>query len=146
MKNIKIRVFILLVSFTISGLSIAQEDQSDIEQIRKTLMDYIEGTANGEPERLRDAFHEDLNLYSVAGDSLRPLSGQTYIGYFEDRKPRNRIGRIISIDYENDAAIAKIEILMPARKRVYTDYLLLLKLKGKWKIIHKSFTFVAYPE
>lgn len=146
MKKIKIRVFILLVSFTISGLSIAQEDQSDIEQIRKTLMDYIEGTANGEPERLRDAFHEDLNLYSVAGDSLRPLSGQTYIGYFEDRKPRNRIGRIISIDYENDAAIGKIEILMPARKRVYTDYLLLLKLKGKWKIIHKSFTFVAYPE
>ena len=134
----------LLMGMFVSAQS--TENNSEIEQIRETLMDYIEGTANGEPERLRMAFHEDLNLYSVAADTLRPLSGQTYIGYFEDRKPRNRIGRIISIDYENDAATAKIEILMPARKRMYTDYLLLLKLQGKWKIIHKSFTFRAYPE
>ncbi|MBP6699500.1 MAG: nuclear transport factor 2 family protein, partial [Flavobacteriales bacterium] len=37
----------------------AQSDTSDIEQITATLMDYIEGTANGEPERLRKAFHPD---------------------------------------------------------------------------------------
>ena len=136
------------MAIAVGSLANAQTEDSpsEIEQIRKTLMDYIDGTANGEPERLREAFHPDLNLYSVAGDSLRALSGQTYIGYFEDRKPRNRIGRIISIDYENDAATAKIEILMPARKRMYTDYLLLLKLEGKWQIIHKSFTFRAYPE
>ena len=142
------KIGLLLWALTLGCVASAQmeNESSEIEQIRKTLMDYIEGTANGEPERLRDAFHQDLNLYSVAGDTLRPLSGQTYIGYFEDRKPRNRIGRIISIDYENDAATAKIEILMPARKRMYTDYLLLLKLQGKWKIIHKSFTFRAYPE
>ena len=53
---------------------------------------------------------------------------------------------MLSIDFEGNAAVAKIEILMPARKRIYTDYLMLLKFKGKWKIIHKSFTFKNYPE
>ena len=146
MRSIKIGIFVLALLLTSISRAQTEDNSPEFEQIRKTLMDYIEGTANGEPERLREAFHPDLNLYSVAGDSLRALSGQTYIGYFEDRRSRNRIGRIISIDYENDAATAKIEILMPARKRIYTDYLLLLKIQGKWKIIHKSFTFIPYPE
>ncbi len=116
------------------------------ERITKTLMDYIEGTANGEPERLRSAFHPDLNLYSINQGSLSSLSGEKYISYFENRQKRNRIGRIVSIDYENDAAMAKIEVLIPERRRMYTDYLLLLKIKGEWKIIHKSFTWREHPE
>ncbi|MDX6183962.1 hypothetical protein LNP22_13180 [Flavobacterium flavipigmentatum] len=39
--------------------------------------------------------------------------GQEYIGNFKDGKKSNRIGRILFIDIENDAAIAKVEILMP---------------------------------
>tara|TARA_R110000787_G_scaffold86285_4_gene184020 strand:- start:9693 stop:9797 length:105 start_codon:yes stop_codon:yes gene_type:complete len=34
-------------------------------------MDYIEGTANGEKDRLRKDFHPDFNLYTVTTeDSL----------------------------------------------------------------------------
>jgi Putative lumazine-binding len=31
--------------------------------ITETLMHYIEGTANGQPDRLRKAFHPDFNRY-----------------------------------------------------------------------------------
>lgn len=120
--------------------------QSDIENINKTLYDYIEGTANGEPERLKQAFHEDFNLYFVKNDSLHVWSGKQYIGNVKPGRKSNRIGKVLSIDFEGNAAIAKIEILMPARKRIYTDYLMLLKVNSKWKIIHKSFTFKNYPE
>lgn len=119
---------------------------SELELIRNTLLDYLEGTANGEPERIKRAFHKDLNLYTVENDSLRTRSGQKYISYFKEGQKSNRIGRIIAMDYENDAATAKIEILMPSRKRIYTDYLLLLKVEGHWKIIHKSYTFREYPQ
>jgi len=85
-------------------------------------------------------------LYSVNQDSISSLSGEKYITYFENQQKHNRIGRIISMDYENDAAIAKIEVLMLEKKRVYTDYLLLLKIEGKWKIIHKSFTWEKHPK
>lgn len=120
--------------------------QSDIEDINKTLYDYIEGTANGEPERLKQAFHEDFNLYFVQNDSLKAWSGKQYISNFKPGRKSNRIGKVLSIDFEKDAAIAKIEILTPGRKRIYTDYLMLLKIDDHWKIIHKSFTFKNYPE
>ena len=120
--------------------------QSDIEQINNVLYHYIDGTANGEPERLRTAFHEDFNLYFVNNDSLQVWSGKNYINNVKPGRKSNRIGRVVSVDFEGDAAIAKIEILMPARKRIYTDYLMLLKIDNAWKIIHKSFTFKSYPE
>ena len=104
-------------------------------------MDYIEGTANGEPSRLRRAFHPDFKLYFVKDDKVSEWSGREYIQNIQEGQKRNRIGRIISIDEENDAAQAKVEIRMPDRQRIYTDYFLLLKLSDEWKIIHKSFTF-----
>ena len=117
---------------------------SEKNNITKTLLDYIEGTANGQPERLKEAFHKDMNLYSVDKDSLKVLSGETYIGYYKSGQKRNRIGKIISIDYVNDAAMVKLEIDYPSRRILYTDYLLLLKVEGQWKIIHKSYTSVSY--
>lgn len=120
--------------------------QTELESITSTLMDYIEGTANGEPDRISRAFHPKLNLYTIGGDSLVTRNGQRYISNFTPGRKNNRIGNIVSIDYENDAAMAKINILMPDMKRIYTDYLLLLKYQGKWKIIHKSYTYVKYPQ
>ena len=133
-------IFILIMVF---GIQCAAA-QSEEALITKTLMDYIEGTANGEPDRIRKAFHSDLNLYSIANDTLRALSGKQYIGYFKEGQKADRVGKIISIDYVNDAAIAKVEIKSPGRKRLYTDYMMLLKIKGQWMIIHKSFTSQSY--
>ncbi|GEM_PF-2886557 len=107
--------------------------------IKATLHDYIEGTSNGEIERLRRAFHKDLNLYSVGKDNqLKVWKGQDYIGVFKEGEKSNRIGEVLSIDFENNAAIAKVKIT--SGDRVYIDYFLLLKLKEGWKIIHKSYT------
>ncbi len=136
----------ILLLILLACTSFSVQAQSEIEQIRNTLLDYIEGTANGEIDRLKRAFHPDLNLYTVADDSLRVRNGQKYIENFEPGKKYNRIGRIVSIDYVNDAASAKIEVDMPGWKRLYTDYLLLLKYQGEWKIIHKSYTYKEYPK
>jgi len=136
---------IVIATFLICGL-VSVHAQSEIEKINQVLYDYIEGTANGEPDRLKSAFHEDFNLYFVANDTVRVWSGKKYIENVKPGVKSNRIGKVISIDFEDNAAIARIEILMPARKRIYTDYLMLLKVKNQWKIIHKSFTFKNYPE
>lgn len=126
----------------------AQNDSttSDIEQIQETLMKYIDGTANGEPEKLREAFHPDFNLYSVTSqDSLKIWRGKDYIAGVKEGEKNNRMGRIISIDHEKDAATAKVEILIP-NWRVFTDYFLLLKYQGQWKIVHKSYTWRPVPK
>lgn len=118
--------------------------QNEKENIKRALYHYIEGTANGEPERVQKAFHKELNLYSVRNGELHVWEGKKYIGNIKQGRKSNRIGKIISIDYENNAAMAKLEIDMPGAKRIYTDYMLLLKVKGAWKVIHKSYTFKPY--
>lgn len=113
--------------------------QSEEVLIKEVLMNYIEGTANGEPARITKAFHPDLNLYSVdKNEGLKTWKGIDYIKSFKEGEKSNRTGRILSIDYDNNAAIAKVEI--KAYGRIYIDYFMLLKLKEGWKIIHKSYT------
>jgi len=136
----------LLLVFTFQGINAQTPTKKTVEEqaIKKVLLDYIEGTAEGQPERIKNAFHRDLNLYSIENNNLRALKGQQYISYFKQGQKRNRIGKIISIDYVNDAAMAKVEIDVPDKKRLYTDYMMLLKVTGKWKIIHKSYTSEKY--
>jgi putative intracellular protease/amidase len=121
------------------------KEKSELDQIRETLLDYIEGTANGQPERLRKAFHPEFNLYTVAKDTLWVRSGEQYIANFHEGEKSNRVGRIISIDIEKDAAIAKVEIVA-SDTRLFTDYFLLLKYEGAWKIVHKSYSWRDVPK
>jgi len=145
MKVLKASIIGLIL---MTGLSINAQnskEKSDFEQITETLLDYIEGTANGEPDRLKKAFHPDFNLYTVTKDSLWIRSGEQYISNIKVGEKSNRIGRIISIDYEKDAAIAKAEIVVP-NWRIFTDYFLLLKYEDSWKIVQKSYTWREYPK
>ncbi|MFY0603030.1 MAG: nuclear transport factor 2 family protein [Flavobacteriaceae bacterium] len=141
MKKIILNTFALF--FSLYGLSQTQS-KSNLEQIKETLMHYMEGTANGEPNRLKIAFHPDFNLYSVDKDNkLKITSGKKYIEGIKPGRKSNRIGKIISIDLENNTATAKLEINIP-KWRVFTDYMLLVKYKGAWKIIHKSYTWKSH--
>ena len=53
-----------------------------------------------------------------------------------DEAKRKR--RVLMVDVTGDAAVAKIELDLPAGKLV--DYFTLLRIGGAWKIVHKSFT------
>ncbi len=115
------------------------EEKSEIEQITATLIDYIEGSTNGQPNRLKKAFHPDLNLYYTKDGELATWSGKKYIEDTKEGQPTGEIGKIISIDYENDIAIAKVQISSQGNTP-YIDYFMLMKVKANWMIIHKMFT------
>lgn len=132
--------------FAKNALAQTETGPSEFTKISETIMLYIDGTANGEPEKVRQAFHPDFNLYTVTeADSLRVRSGAGYISNIKPGEKANRIGRIVSIDFEKDAAMAKAEIVVPGW-RVFTDYFLLLKYEGSWKIVHKSYTWRPFPK
>jgi hypothetical protein len=146
MQKIHYLIIGLLIFSCLNTVAQIENSNSEVEQIRATIMDYIEGTANGQKERLRRAFHPDFNLYTVTDkDSLRIRSGDKYIADIKEGEKSNRIGKILSIDFEKDAAIAKAEIVVP-NWRIFTDYFLLLKYEGSWKIIHKSYTWLPYTK
>lgn len=114
--------------------------QTEKELISQTLNNYIEGSTNGKPELLKKAFHSDLNLYYVKNDEFKTWSGEAYILDTKEGQPTGEVGTILSIDYENNAAVAKVEIAHPKSDTPYIDYFMLLKVKGEWVIMHKMFT------
>jgi hypothetical protein len=144
-KTSLMKTFALIIvafGFSLSLIAQSAEDTSEYPSIRATLMDYIEGTGKGEPERLHRAFHPDFNLYAVTQeDSLLIRDGEKYIADVKPGVVTKRIGKILAIDYVNNAAMAKVEIAIPDW-RIFTDYFLLLKYEGSWKIVHKSYTWV----
>lgn len=144
-KSFKIGFLLFLLLYAFEAFSQTTNNKSDKEQIEETLMHYIEGTANGEPDRLRKAFHPNFNLYTVAKDTLWTRSGEQYISNIKVGEKSNRIGRILFVDIEKDAAIAKAEIVVP-QWRTFTDYFLILKYQGAWKIVHKSYTWRELPK
>ena len=145
MRLFKTLLFIYALMGALCVNAQTENSPSEIQQITETLMDYIDGTANGEPEKLRRAFHPDFNLYTITSDTLRIRSGKEYVANVKEGKKSNRIGRIISIDYEKDAAVAKAEIIIP-NWRIFTDYFLLMKYDGRWKIVQKSYTYRPFPK
>lgn len=135
-----ILLYILLCSSFIAFSQTNTQTKSDIQGVTEAINHYLEGTKNGEPERLNKAFHPDFNLYYVDKDSIRIRSGKKYISQIKHGEVNNRIGRIISIDIEGNAAMAKAEVTIP-KWRVFTDYFLLLKVNQEWKIVQKSYTY-----
>lgn len=130
-------IFIALIF----AVAVSANAQSEEASVRATAMDYIEGTANGDIEQIRRAFHETAALYAVNDNGgLRKIPIEKYIGFFKPGQKSDRQGKIVSVDMVNDAAQVKIEIVSGQWK--FTDYLLLLKLEEGWKIINKSYTKV----
>ncbi|MFK7767754.1 MAG: serine hydrolase, partial [Mariniblastus sp.] len=115
------------------------ESDPEIIAIKATLEDYIQGSTNGQPTRLKKAFHPDLNLYSIKNRKLNVWRGTAYIADTKEGKPTGETGKIIAIDYENDTAMGKVEIV-PPRGNAYVDYFMLLKIERRWTIVHKMYT------
>lgn len=146
-KRYKMKLNITLLLVLLLGMTNlnAQEktetvEKTDMEQITATLMDYIEGSTGGQPERLKKAFHPNLNLYYTKAGELKTWSGKAYIADTKEGQPTGEIGKIISIDYENDIAVAKVQIADSEGSTPYIDYFMLVKIKDHWTIVHKMFT------
>ena len=131
---------VFMIQFYQEGIAQSFNSNNEIAQITTTLMDYIEGSTGGQPDRLKKAFHPDLNLYSVKNGKLQIWAGTDYILDTKKGKPTGEAGRILSIDFENNAAVAKVEISHPAYSDTYIDYFMLLKIENQWTIIHKMYT------
>lgn len=111
---------------------------ADVAQIQRVIQQYFDGTSKGKPELIERAFLPSLELQAVRDGKLVRRKRNDYIKLFKKGKTNNRVGRLISIDVSNDAAVAKAEIVMG--NKVYIDYFLLLRLDSGWKIANKTYT------
>ena len=132
-------LFLMLVCLTP-----AAKAQTDIDSIGAAIQKYIDGTSYNDPDLIQEAFYEDAFLFlSKEGQEIWLMPIEDYAGGFkrgERGKPNGRIGQIISIEQQNDIALAKAEIEIPANDMKFIDVFILKRLSGEWKIISKAAT------
>ncbi|WP_378188188.1 nuclear transport factor 2 family protein [Aquimarina sp. W85] len=133
--------------FLVFGLiffSLYSYGQTEEHQIRNTLLNYVNGTSYNQPELIQKAFYSKANLFlDSKEEELWIISIKKYQSWYENKKQgefNGRIGNIISIDYNNTIATAKVEILFPEVNSRYIDLFLLKKIENEWKIISKAAT------
>jgi hypothetical protein len=119
-------------------------------EIEAALTAYFDGFYEGDTDKLKSIFHPACHLYSESNGALSDLDMPAVYARAENRtKPSERRDpkedSVIAIDQSGpQSAFAKVMIALGDNR--YTDYLTLLKLEGRWRIVGKTFTSVPRPE
>ena len=121
-----------------AGESLMGDVKWDAIEVTRCVKDYIEGTMTGNKAQIRSAFLPNAGLQLIRDGKHQRYTREQYVNFFEEGRTYNRPGRLVSADITGNAAMVKVEIHM--RERRYTDYLLLLKVDGAWKIAEKIAT------
>lgn len=129
---------LLLVALALPLLGTATT-ANDAQEIAEVIQKYFDGTSQGKPELVRQAFAPSLELQYVGKEGeLRRWQGENYIGRIKAGVSNGRVSSLLAFDITGNAATAKAEIV--SGERIFTDYFLLLKLKEGWRITNKIFT------
>ena len=113
---------------------------SDEDEIRAVVGKYFESHATGNAAPLAEAFHPTWTMMSVRDGALATRTLEQYTSGFTGKAPADEAQRkrsIEQIDITGNAAMAKIRLDYPAA--TLTDYMLLLKIDGKWQVVSKIF-------
>jgi len=121
MKSLNFLLLIFLFVRIINSQAQTNIGKTETERITETLINYIESSTRGQPDRSKIAFYPDLNFYYIDDSELKIWRGKT--------------GKIVSINYGNDKATAEVQISPPDNKTPYIDYYQLAKINNKWIII-----------
>jgi hypothetical protein len=130
--------FVALLFVTCAQAS-AQE-ASEEAAVRAAIEHYFQGHATGQGEHFRKVFHTDSKLFFIRDGKVTQWTAEEYISRASgkpapDEAQRKR--RIDSVDVAGDAAFVKLTLDYPSV--VFTDYMSMLKIDGKWMIVNKTF-------
>jgi hypothetical protein len=124
-------------------ISISQLWAKGSFMIEDVLQDYFQGYQQADTKLIQKAFHAQTRLQSVDGAKIIVTEMKDWLVSLEERRLRGdfRKGelKIESMDVTEYAASIKLNIRFPAF--VFTDYLSLLKIDGKWLIVGKIYHF-----
>lgn len=117
----------------------------EIEAVRKTVQQYIDGSYSGDVDKLRTVFHPKalmsgyLQGQLLIGDpepffaniEKNPSMSETGVPYKAEIESINVAGQVASVTLVETGFFGAMN---------FTNYFHLLKDEGEWKIISKTFT------
>ena len=123
-------------------MATAETTTTERAAIEEAVQLYIDGASKGEPDKLRQGFHEQAWMFgSVSGQRYdMPIAQMIEI---TESQPFDSDGsftaRITSVEQVGDAATARVEEGGCWGGLSFVDFFALAKIDGTWKIVNKTF-------
>jgi sulfur transfer complex TusBCD TusB component (DsrH family) len=107
--------------------------------VKETVGYYFNGVAERDIDCMRRAFHPDCKMMYVQNGVLAQVAQEEWYERIRNNPPAQAVlyRKIISVDITGNAASVKAETDFTTFK--FIDYLSLLKIEGRWKIVNKLF-------
>lgn len=125
-----------LLGFTLGGPAAAQAGDEDV---RAPIVQYFKGHASGDPAEMRKAFLPGAHIEGNRNGAFSSWTVDEYVAGFKgpaaDESSRKRT--IDAVDVSGTAAMAKATLVHG--NVTFTDYFVLLKVGGEWKIANKVY-------
>ncbi len=115
--------------------------ERDIENVAKTVDDYFLGMYRSDSQLILRAFSSDAVIEGHTGGRYHRMTRQEFADFVAEQPSAEKAGepfdmRIVSIDISVNAAAVKVADRYIGRD--FIDYLSLLEIDGRWRIVHKS--------
>lgn len=125
------------------GSGTSRTMSEDEQGIRQAVQYYFDGSRNADSATMGKGFDATVaHMLFVRENKVQDVPipvflGRIAQGHATDFKPDNNERRVVSVDFAGNSGIAKLETIT-AENRVI-DYMALLKVDGRWKIVNKIF-------
>ena len=126
-----------------AGPAPLDEMSADEQGIRQAVQYYFDGGRNADSATMGKGFESSVaHMLYVRDNKLNDVPIPQFLARIAAQrtpefKPDNNQRRVVSVDFTGNAAIAKLETVTP--ENLVIDYMSLLKVDGRWKIVNKIF-------
>jgi hypothetical protein len=114
---------------------------SEEEQVRGAINQYLKGHSTGQSAEMSAAFLPSAHIEGIRDGVFTSWTASEYSGRFQGRPAADEASRkrtIDDVDVSGTAAMAKATLVHGAT--TFTDYFVLLKVNGTWKIANKVYS------
>jgi Putative lumazine-binding len=118
----------------------------DFQDVAAVLAVYFDGLHFADSKRLAQIFHPQAQYVCVTDGTLLYRDMATYFPVVDARispasKGEARKDEIVSIEFAGPVT-ARAMLYCTMGDRLYTDFMTLIKLDGRWQVISKVFHYV----
>lgn len=129
-----------VLALVLVGGTPALAQESEEAAVRQAIEHYFRGHATGQGEHFRKVFHADAKLFFIRDGKVTQWTAEEFISRASGKPAPDEAQRkrtIDSVDIAGDAAFVKLTLDYP--RVVFTDYMSMLKVDGRWVIVNKTF-------
>ncbi len=121
-------------------MSNESSEESEIETIKKVIMDYYhEGHVRSDPELYKNILHDEWKFFLFdQNNQLKIVDKAEYLSWYDPEKANinlNWMTEFYNVDVTGNNAAVKLKI--ECEEVGYIDYFNLMKINNKWWIVHK---------